>query len=64
MHKAKNIYFLLIFKKKRDGPRPNRVPSPTKLYQEIYSDSDFASSFIDILWQHRSHIGSIGNKSK
>ena len=33
MHKTKNIYFLLIKKKKRDGPRhrvaQGKVPSPT-----------------------------------
>ena len=30
----------------------------TKLYQEIYSESEFLSSFIDILCQHGSHIES------
>ena len=41
MHKAKNIYFLLIKKKKkRDGPRQgvaqSRVPSPICSFERSY----------------------------
>ena len=31
------------------------------MYQEIYSESDFFSSFIDISWLNGSHIGSALN---
>ena len=38
MHKAKNIYFRLILKKKRDGPKQGlaqgRVPSPKKFAEK------------------------------
>ena len=43
MHKAKNIYFLLIKKKKRDRPRQGvsqgRVPSPIVLFTWFFGDT-------------------------